>query len=135
MQAMMRPGSLDHSSESLGDWLKLHRQTEGAVNRFWRLVIASALNAEIDEIAVPYAAKVIRELFMNSAEAGSMGMSRVPLSQLYASVPPFLEERGGNVQLNTHVEGAAWDESARQWMVYTRTGQVDIRLRDSGFAV
>jgi zeta-carotene desaturase len=124
MQAMMRPGSLDHSSESLGDWLKLHRQTEGAVNRFWRLVIASALNAEIDEIAVPYAAKVIRELFMNSAEAGSMGMSRVPLSQLYASVPPFLEERGGNVQLNTHVEGAAWDESARQWMVYTRTGEV-----------
>ena len=44
-------------------------------NRFWRLVIASALNAEIDSIAVPYAAKVIRELFMNSAEAGSMGMS------------------------------------------------------------
>ena len=33
-------------------------------------------------IALPYAAKVIRELFMNSAEAGSMGMSTVPLSEL-----------------------------------------------------
>jgi hypothetical protein len=53
-------------------------------------VIASALNAEIDSIAVPYAAKVIRELFMNSAEAGSMGMSTVPLSELYAGVAPFL---------------------------------------------
>ncbi len=52
-----------------------HRQTQGALDRFWRLVIASALNAEIDHIAVPYAAKVIRELFMNSADAGGMGMS------------------------------------------------------------
>jgi len=34
-------------------------------------VIASALNAELDSIAVPYAAKVIRELFLNSAEAAA----------------------------------------------------------------
>jgi zeta-carotene desaturase len=88
------------------------------------LVIASALNAEIEEIAVPYAAKVIRELFMNSAEAGSMGMSRVPLSELYAGVTPFLSERGGSVQLNTHVEGAEWDRSAAHWLVRTRTGEM-----------
>jgi zeta-carotene desaturase len=73
---------------------------------------------------VQYAAKVIRELFMNSAEAGSMGMSRTPLSELYAGVAPFLNERGGSVHLNTHVEGAAWNESARQWMVCTRTGEL-----------
>ena len=46
-------------------------QTQGAIERFWRLVIASALNADVDEIALPYAAKVIRELFLNSAEAGA----------------------------------------------------------------
>src|SRR5580658_9690392 len=119
--AMMRPVAQD-STESLGDWLKRHRQTRGAVDRFWRLVIASALNAEIDEIALPYAAKVIRELFMNSAFAGSMGMSTVALSELYAPVTPYLEERGGSVLLNTHVEGAEWDEETLQWMVRTRTG-------------
>ena len=71
-------------------------QTQGAIDRFWRLVIASALNADIDDIAVPYAAKVIRELFMNSAEAGSMGMSTVPLSELYASAcRRSCSERGG----------------------------------------
>ncbi len=86
----MRPVAQD-STESLADWLKRHGQTRGAVERFWRLVIASALNAEIDEIALPYAAKVIRELFMNSAFAGSMGMSTVPLSELYAAVAPYLE--------------------------------------------
>ncbi len=96
---MMKPGALDTSDESLGDWLRRHRQTEGAMNRFWRLVIASALNADVDNIAVHYAAKVIRELFMNSAEAGSMGMSSVPLSELYAGAQQFLEQRGSSVSV------------------------------------
>ena len=121
--ALMRPVPAD-STESLGAWLRRNGQTEGAINRFWRLVIASALNAEIDQISLPYAAKVIRELFMNSAQAGSMGMSTVPLSDLYAGVIPFLEARGGSVHLNTHVEGAAWDEETSQWTVHTRTGEL-----------
>jgi len=121
--ALMMPVPAD-STESLGEWLKRNKQTRGAVDRFWRLVIASALNAEIDEIALPYAAKVIRELFMNSAFAGSMGMSTVPLSELYARVTPFLEDRGGTVLLNTNVEGADWDEETMQWTVRTRTGEM-----------
>ena len=124
MMAMMQPEALIDTRESLGSWLRRHKQTEGALNRFWRLVIASALNAEIDSIAVPYAAKVIRELFLNSAEAGSMGMSTVPLSALYTGVAPFLAERGGSVLLNTHVEGAAWDENTAQWMICTRAGEL-----------
>ncbi len=120
--ALMLPIAQD-STESLGAWLRRNGQTQGALDRFWRLVIASALNAEIDSIALPYAAKVIRELFMNSAEAGSMGMSRVPLSDLYRGVPDFLKDRGGNVQLNAQVEGASWDEETRQWMVCTSTAE------------
>jgi len=121
--AMMRPVPAN-STESLGAWLRRHGQTRGALNRFWRLVIASALNAEIDEIALPYAAKVIRELFMSSAFAGSMGMSKVPLSELYAPVAPFLEARNGAVLLNTNVEGAEWDEETSQWALKTRTGEI-----------
>jgi squalene-associated FAD-dependent desaturase len=124
MRAMMKPDAQSDSAESLADWLKRHKQTEGALNRFWRLVIASALNAEIDSIAVPYAAKVIRELFLNSAEAGKMGMSRVPLSELYTGVVPYLFARGGSVHLNTHVEGADWDEEVSQWTIRTRTGEL-----------
>ena len=61
----------DDATESLAEWLKRNGQTDGAIDRFWRLVIASALNADLDVIALPYAAKVIRELFMNSARAGN----------------------------------------------------------------
>src|SRR5579863_4982352 len=109
-RAMMRPRVLNPSSETLGAWLRRHKQTEGAMNRFWRLVIASALNADIEDIAVHYAAKVIRELFMNSAQAGAMGMSSVPLSELYAGAERFLNQRGSRVVYHSNVEALEWDE-------------------------
>ncbi len=124
-QAMMKPGAMDLSTESLGNWLRRHKQTEGAMNRFWRLVIASALNADVDSIALHYAAKVIRELFINSAEAGSMGMSRVPLSELYTEAEKYLHERGSRVVYNTNVENLAWDERAEEWSITTRTGTLN----------
>ena len=120
-RAMMKPIPAD-STETLTDWLRRHKQTTGAIERFWRLVIASALNADLDTIAVPYAAKVIRELFMNSAQAGAMGMSSVPLSDLYGSAQTYLEEHGSTVHLNTNVEAAEWDEAVSEWSVHTRTG-------------
>lgn len=121
--ALMRPVPA-HSRESLDAWLKRNGQTRGAIERFWRLVIASALNADLEAIALPYAAKVIRELFMNSAYAGSMGMSTVPLSELYAGVTPLIESHGGSVHLNTFLEGAQWDESRAKWCLRTRGGEL-----------
>jgi squalene-associated FAD-dependent desaturase len=125
-RALMRPVPAD-SNETLGEWLTRNGQTPGAINRFWRLVIASALNADVDEIALPYAAKVIRELFLNSAAAGSMGMSTVPLSELYSGqmqsgVAQYLRERRGEVVFNASVDGAAWDEETSQWTLTTRAG-------------
>lgn len=120
---LLRPVPAD-SSETLSAWLARHKQSTGAVERFWRLVIASALNADLDAISVPYAAKVIRELFMNSAEAGRMGMSTVPLSQLYAGAEGFLTRKGAELYLNSNVESAAWDEETSQWTIATRTGEI-----------
>jgi zeta-carotene desaturase len=119
--AMMRIGSIDETNESLLDWLRRHKQTENIINRFWRLVIASALNADLDHISVPYAAKVVRELFLNSAEAGSMGMSSVPLSDLYKNAERFLAAHGSGVLYNTNVEALRYDEEFH-WTIETRTG-------------
>ncbi len=119
----MRPVPKD-STESLGAWLKRNGQTPGIIERFWRLVIASALNADLDSISLSYAAKVIRELFMNSAEAGSMGMSSVPLSELYSGAAEFLAKHGSHVLLNAQVEKAEWDEETSEWTIGTRAGDV-----------
>ena len=120
-RALIRPVPRD-SRESLGDWLRRHNQTRGVLDRFWRLVIASALNADIDSIALPYAAKVIRELFMNSAIAGRMGMSTVPLSELYGGAQRFLEAHHSDIRFNSNVEAAEWDEETSQWVLATRNG-------------
>jgi len=120
-RAFVRPVAPE-SAQTLGTWLRLNGQTQGAIDRFWRLVIASALNADVDEIALPYAAKVIRELFLNSAQAGAMGMSSVPLSELYAGAEQFLRERGGEVVFNSGVESAEWDEETSLWTLPTRAG-------------
>jgi len=122
-RALLRPIPPD-TTEDLASWLKRQGQTTGAIERFWRLVIASALNADLDSIALPYAAKVVRELFMNSAEAGRMGMSTVPLSELYAGAAEFLCGRGSDVIFNANVESANWDGVKEQWSVTTRDGMI-----------
>lgn len=122
-RAMLKPIPKD-STETLADWLVRHRQPTGAVERFWKLVIASALNAEIEQIALPYAAKVIRELFMNSAEAGRMGINSVPLSELYADVPALLAKNSSAIHLNSNVESVEWDEETSLWSVRTKEGML-----------
>ena len=117
--ALMRPVAMD-STESLGAWLARHGQTQGALDRFWRLVIASALNADLDQISLAYAAKVIRELFLNSAKAGSMGMSTVPLSDLYQGAQTYLKNRRGSIQFNSNVESADWNEDEKLWSIRTQ---------------
>lgn len=53
-----------------------------------------------------------------------MGMSTVPLTELYEHVTEFIAGHGGCMLLNTHVEGAAWDEASRKWLICTRTGEL-----------
>ncbi len=65
---------------------------------------------------------------MNSAEAGAMGVSTVPLSELYAGAERFLAQNGGEVLLNTTVESAAWDAHTSQWTLDTRNGKLQSDL-------
>lgn len=120
-------GKANDPQESLGHWLRRHRQSNGAMERFWRLVIASALNSDVDEIGVNYASMVIRGLFMDSADAGALGMSTVPLSELYSAVPEYLAKRGGAVRLNANVEAVDWDSAARQWTVRVRDAEAELQ--------
>jgi zeta-carotene desaturase len=128
-------GDASDLRENLADWLKRHKQTKGAVERFWRLVIASALNAEIETISAPYAAMVIHGLFMDSVFGGAMGMSRVPLSDLYLGVAEYLQSRGGELVLNTTIEGGERDEEISQWVLRTRTNAAGVGELRSDFVV
>ncbi|HEU5232708.1 MAG TPA: hydroxysqualene dehydroxylase HpnE [Terriglobales bacterium] len=103
MLALMGPLPPD-SPKSFFDWLRQHNQTQRAIDRFWKVVLVSAINEDLDRISVRYGAQVFRESFLKSAEAGKMGVPTVPLSDLYASAIGYIEQRGGRVLLRNSIE-------------------------------
>jgi uncharacterized protein with NAD-binding domain and iron-sulfur cluster len=91
------------SDENFLAWLKRNRQTERAIERFWKTVLVSALNEDLDRMSVRYAAQVFRESFMKSAAAGKMGLPTIPLSDLYGFATDYIRARGGQVLLRSAV--------------------------------
>jgi squalene-associated FAD-dependent desaturase len=112
-RAMMAlaPSTPRDRGESFLSWLRRHGQTERAIDRFWRTVLVSALNEEIDRISVPYAAQVMRESFLKSAAAGRMGVPVVPLTDLYNAAGNYIRDNGGSIQFRTSVDSFRADLS------------------------
>lgn len=95
---------LPDSGEDFLSWLRRHGQTQPAIERFWKTVLVSALNEDLDRISSRYAAQVFRESFMNSAEGGRMGVPSIPLSQLYSAAIDYIRAREGEVLLRVPVQ-------------------------------
>lgn len=101
--AVMSRGLPEDSGEDFLSWLRRHKQTEQAIERFWKTVLVSALNEDLNRISVRYAMQVFRESFMKSAVAGRMGLPSIPLSDLYGSAIEYIRTRGGEVLLRSSV--------------------------------
>ena len=102
--AALAPSIPADRGEAFLDWLKRHGQTERAIERFWKTILVSALNEDLDRVSVPYAAQVVRESFLKSAAAGRMGIPTVPLTDLYSTAGDYIRARGGEVQFRAGVE-------------------------------
>ena len=72
--AALAPAMPRDTGEPFLKWLHRHGQTDRAIGRFWKPVLVSALNEDIDRVSVPYAAQVMRESFLKSRAAGRMGV-------------------------------------------------------------
>src|SRR6476620_2226628 len=101
--AEMSRGLPQDSSEDFLSWLRRHKQTEQAIERFWKTVLVSALNEDLDRISVRYAAQGFRESFIKSAAARRMGLPCIPLSDVYGSAAQYIRARGGQVLLLSSV--------------------------------
>jgi squalene-associated FAD-dependent desaturase len=87
-------GDLDNIS--MLDWLKEMRQPAGAIERYWRQVLVSAINEELDRMAAAHGLQVFRLGFLARKDAYEMGVPAVPLGRLYGSEA---WKRIGNVEL------------------------------------
>ena len=104
-------------------WLQRYHPTPAALERFWKPILISALNEDLDRVSVFYAGQVIRESFMKSAEAGRMGIPAIPLSDLYAAGADYIRARGGEVFLRASVEG-----------IFVEAAGVQVRTAQGGTA-
>ncbi|MBI1369890.1 MAG: FAD-dependent oxidoreductase [Planctomycetes bacterium] len=87
--------SLHHLTFS--DWLRRHGQTEAVIERFWAVIVVSALNQMPETCGAPFAIQVFQEGFLAHRDAYRMGTAAVPLAQLYDPATRVIEDAGGKV--------------------------------------
>jgi squalene-associated FAD-dependent desaturase len=84
------------------DWLRQHGQTPNTVQRFWGLVLTSALNESPARIGLRYARKVFVDGFLRHRRGFEVELPTVPLGRLYGEeLQRWLNDHGVSVQLNT----------------------------------
>ncbi|HSW50646.1 MAG TPA: hydroxysqualene dehydroxylase HpnE, partial [Bryobacteraceae bacterium] len=87
---------------TMRDWLEEKRQPRAAVSRFWRPVLVSAVNAELEVMAARHGLQVFRLAFLARPDAFQMGIPSAPLGDLYN--PEMLDRAGVSVRLQSPVE-------------------------------
>jgi len=68
---------------SMLDWLLQKRQTPNAISRFWRQVLVSAVNEDLERMAATHGFQVFWLGFLARADSYEMGVPSVPLGKLY----------------------------------------------------
>ncbi len=98
-----RPRGLEGAGISMLEWLRRERQTEAAIERFWRVVLVSALNEDLGRTDARYGVDVFWKAFLANRQGYRVGIPSVPLGQLYDGCRGAIEQRGGEVELRAGV--------------------------------
>jgi squalene-associated FAD-dependent desaturase len=109
-----RRGDLERIS--MLEWLREKGQPRRAIERFWRPVLVSAVNEELDRMAARHGFQVLWTGFLAGADSYELGVPSVPLGELYA---PGVWERWENIRIHLGcvVERVAIEEGAARGVV------------------
>jgi squalene-associated FAD-dependent desaturase len=106
------------------DWLAKHRQSPRMVDRFWGLVLTSALNETPDRVGFRYARKVFVDGFLTDRRGFEVELPTVPLGRLYGpELSSWLEGRNVRVVTGAGVRRFILD-GPRVTSVELRTGDI-----------
>lgn len=104
MLAVLRVDRTRWRDRTFAEFLAQHGQTERVIRRFWTPVIVSACNLGPERVAASSALHVFQEGFLAHRDAASIGVSRVPLVQLYDRAEQAIVAAGGRIELGCSVE-------------------------------
>src|SRR5262249_30055069 len=84
------------------DWLDRHGQTPQTVDRFWGVVLTSALNESPDRVGLRYARKVFVDAFLRRRRGFEVQLPCVPLGRLYGEeLQTWLRQHAVRLQVNS----------------------------------
>jgi squalene-associated FAD-dependent desaturase len=90
-------------------WLQRHKQTPRAIERFWRVVLVSALDEELDRTDARFGIDVFWKAFLKNSTGYRMGVPSVPLAELYDGCRVAIEKKGGEVILRSPVRNMCFE--------------------------
>ncbi|MDX1948248.1 MAG: hydroxysqualene dehydroxylase HpnE [Pirellulaceae bacterium] len=92
-------------------WLTSLRQPSRVIERFWKVVLVSALGESLDRASLAAARKVLVDGFLAHRDASDVFVPQVSLGELYDQrVADWLRSRGVRVLLETAAEEGLADE-------------------------
>lgn len=116
-----RTSRRDLDQISMQQWLVEQRQPPRLVERFWRQILVSAINEELDRMAASHGFQVFWLGFLASSNSYEMGIPRVPLGELYGATG---WDRLPNVRLHARAPIEAVElEAGRVAAIRTSTGE------------
>ena len=96
---------LQDPGESFAVWLQRHRQPAAAIDRFWSVVLISALSETLDRIDIGQARKVFLDGFLANRSGWEVYLPTVPLDDLYGRLlANWLQEHGVETRLQAGVK-------------------------------
>jgi squalene-associated FAD-dependent desaturase len=94
-------------------WLQEMRQTPRAIERFWRVILVSALNEEIEQMSTEAAFQIFRLGFLRHPRAYEVGIPTVPLGELYeAPIRRRFQDRRAALHLRSGVQAIVVKDGA-----------------------
>jgi len=87
------------------DWLKMQKQSQNLIDRFWAVVLVSALSEDLDRIDFYHARKVFLDGFLQDRNAWKVQLLKIPLGQFYDEhIQNWLINRGAKIELKTGLQ-------------------------------
>ncbi len=109
--------------QTVGKWLQQQRQSPRQIERFWSVVLVSALGENIERASLAAARKVFVDGFMATPAAYEVYVPTVPLSTIYDTfVARKLRDLGVEVHLERPVERLDGEENGVKALVL-RSGE------------
>lgn len=125
--ARMRPG--DGEDVTVAEWLQRQRQSAAAIERFWSVILVSALGESLDRASLAAARKVMADGFLSARDGYEVLVPEAPLGQLYGEpLERWFAERGVELHAGTPVERVSLEAGQPHLQIADRSVRCDFAV-------